>query len=306
MDRLRSLEVFVEIVDRGSMSRAADALRMSPTMVTTHLAHLETRLGKRLLDRSTRRLALTREGRRFLEDTRRLLAGLRDAEDMARGGGTAPRGRVRVDAPASVGHRYILPAIPAFRAAYPDVAIDLSLGDRGIVFRPDGFDVLVRVGETHPDHADVRLLGSTRMIMVAAPDYLARRGTPMSLDDIEGHDCIIYAAVDEPGGHRWSFTVDGTTRWLRPNAILSFNDGGAIAASAVAGLGLARTLEMLVVDELGDGRLVRLLDQDVDLMPISAFAPEDRCDIPAVAAMLDFLQGLDWTGGMAGADPALS
>jgi DNA-binding transcriptional LysR family regulator len=301
MDRLRSLEVFVEIIDRGSMSRAADALRMSPAMVTTHLAQLEARLGKKLLDRSTRRLDLTREGRRFLEDTRRILAGLRAAEDTARGTGTAPRGRVRIDAPASVGHHYLLPAIPAFRAVYPEVAIDLSLGDRGIVFRPDGFDVLIRVGETHPDNAEVRVLGSTRMIMVAAPDYLARCGTPLSLDDIQGHDCIIYAAVDEPGGHRWSFTVNGATRWLRPNAILSFNDGDAIAAAAVAGLGIARTLEMLVVDELASGRLIRLCtDLETEPMSISAFAPDDRCDIPAVAAVLDFLGQIDWTGAVRG------
>lgn len=297
MDRLRSLEVFVEIVDRGSMSRAADALRMSPTMVTTHLAHLEARLGKRLLDRSTRRLALTREGQRFLEDTRRILAGLRAAEETVRGGGNAPRGRVRIDAPASVGHHYLLPAIPAFRAAYPEVAIDLSFGDRGIVFRPDGFDVLVRVGETYPENADVRMLGSTRMILVAAPDYLARCGTPVSLADIEEHNCIIYAAVDQPGGHRWNFTIDGATRWLRPNAVLSFNDGDAIAAAAVAGLGIARTLEMLVVGELATGRLVRLFgDVEAEPIPISAFAPDDRCDSPAVAAVLDFLERLDWTG----------
>ena len=301
MDRLRSLEVFVEIVDRGSMSRAADALRMSPAMVTTHLAQLEARLGKKLLDRSTRRLDLTREGRRFLEDTRRILAGLRAAEDTARGDGTGPRGRVRIDAPASVGHHYLLPAIPAFRAAYPEVAIDLSLGDRGIVFRPDGFDVLIRVGETHPDNAEVRVLGSTRMIMVAAPDYLARCGTPLSPDDIEGRDCIIYAAVDEPGGHRWSFSVNGATRWVRPNAILSFNDGDAIAAAAVAGLGIARTLEMLVVDELANGRLIRLCsDLETEPMSISAFAPDDRCDIPAVAAVLDFLGQIDWTGAARG------
>lgn len=295
MDRLRAMEVFVEIVDRGGLARAAGALRMSPAMVTTHLARLEERLGTRLLDRSTRRMELTREGRRFLEDARRILGAVQAAEDVAQGRQAGPRGRVTIDAPASVGHRYLLPAIPAFHRACPDVVVNLSFGDRGTLFRPDGFDVLLRIGEQQPDHADVRALGATRFVYVAAPDYLARRGTPTSPEEIERHDCIVYISPEQPGGHRWNLSDGDRTQWLRPPAVFGFNDGDAIAAAAVAGLGIAGTLEMLVADELADGRLVTLFEDFVGpTLPILAFAPLDRSSLPAVAATLDFLEGIDW------------
>lgn len=297
MDRMRAMEVFVEIVDRGSMSRAAGALGMSATMVTTHLASLEQRLGKRLFDRSTRRLDLTREGRNFLEEARRILASVEAAENAVRGVPGTVQGRVRIDAPASVGHRFIVPAMAAFRQAHPRIVLDLSLGDRGTTFRADGFDVVVRVGEGHLDRAHVRVLGTTGFVHVASPDYLARRGTPITPADIEQHDGIVYASFERPEGSRWRYWVDGSAKWLRPSPVLSFNDGAAIAAAAMAGLGIARTLEMLVVPEIADGRLVRLYDDLVtEPQTVSAVSPLDRHAIPAVAAVLDFLQGLRWTG----------
>jgi len=296
MDRLRSMEVFVEIVDRGSMSRAAAALGMSPTMVTTHLARIEQRLGKRLLDRTTRRLDLTREGRHFLEEARRILTQVDAVENDIMGVPGMLHGRVRIDAPASVGHRFIVPALAVFRQAHPRIMLDLSLGDRGTTFRADGFDIVVRVGEGHADRAHVSVLGETRFVHVASPAYLARRGTPVTPADIVHHDGIVYASVDRPDGSRWRYWVDGAPQWLRPSAVLSFNDGAAIAAAAIAGLGIARTLEMLVLAEIDDGRLVRLYDDLVtEPQTISAVVPLDRHAIPAVAAVLDVLQSLRWT-----------
>ena len=297
MDRMRALEVFVEIVERGTMSRAGAALGMSQTMVSTHLSELEARLGKRLLARSTRRMDLTEEGRRFLDHTRHILASVRAAEDAVRGHGGAPRGTVRIDAPPAIGHRFLLPAIPALHAAWPDILIDLSLGDRPAVLRPEGFDILVRVGSVRPEDADIRMLGRTPFVTVASPAYLARRGVPRSPDDIASHACIVYATVERPGGQRWDFVRDGIVRSLRPPTVARFNDGTAISGAAVAGLGIARTLEVLVADELADGRLVRLLeDWSVEPQMISAFAPLARSHIPAVAATLDYLETLPWTG----------
>lgn len=301
---MRALEVFVEIVERGTMSRAALALGMSQPMVTTHLADLEARLGKRLLARSTRRMDLTDEGRRFLDHARHILTSVRVAEDAMRGDAGMPRGPVRIDAPAAIGHRFLLPAIPGFLARWPDILMDLSLGDRPAVLRPEGFDILVRVGPVRPEDADIRLLGRTPFVTVASPDYLARRGVPESPDDIADHSCIVYATVERPGGQRWDFIRDGTVRSLRPPTVARFNDGTAISIAAVAGLGIARTLEVLVADELADGRLVRLLDDwSVEPQTISAFAPLARSQIPAIAATLDYLETLPWSGtGSASSD----
>ncbi|WP_336969908.1 LysR family transcriptional regulator [Sphingobium aromaticiconvertens] len=295
MDRLRSLEVFVEIINQGSMSRAAQALGMSPTMVTTHLAQLEKRLGKRLLDRTTRRIDLTREGDRFLNDARHILDAFQAAEDVARDGPVRPRGRVRVDAPAAVGLRYIVPAVPLFCATYPDVALDISLGDRGVVFRPDGFDVLLRIGEEHPANADVRVLGHTRFVHVAAPSYLALHGVPEKPEDLEQHDCITYSTTERVGGPRWNFNSGNKIQTVRPKSKLSLNDGSAVSTLAVSGLGIARTLEMLVASEIKMGTLRPVLEGWTESpVSICAFAANDRAKTPAVSAVLDFCESISW------------
>ncbi len=298
MDRLAELEVFVSIVDSGGFARAARKLRMSPAMVSTHLSRLETRLGVKLLDRTTRRIDLTQRGRSLLDDARHILGSLAAAEASVQGGGGAPSGRVRIDAPSAVGLRFIVPAIPAFRARYPQIVLDLSLGDRGSVLRPDRFDIVVRVGESGPSGAFVQSLGATRLVHVASPAYLARRPAPRTPDDLAEHDCILYASVELQADSRWRFARDGETRRLRPPAVVTFNHGDAIDAAAIAGIGIAQSLEMLVASELADGRLVRVLDDwNCDPVPVLQMSPRDRCNAPAVKAALGFLVGsIDWTG----------
>lgn len=297
MDRLKAMEVFIQIVDRGSMSRAAAALGISTTTVSAYLSHLEGHLGRRLLDRSTRRIDLTQEGRRFLDDARHIVEAVALAEDGAASQSARPRGRVRIDVPALIGHRYILPALPDFLAEFPEIAIEMSFGDRASVFRPDGFDILVRVGEVDTAGVDVLRLQRTRYVYVACPDYLARRGTPSTPKDLEAHDCIVYSTVDQPGGRWWTFEHGGITDRVRPPSRLSLNDGTAILNGAVAGLGVAKMLEMLVMREIADGSLVEVLadckDQPVVL---SAMIAQDRGRLPAVTAAMAFLQAIDWDG----------
>jgi len=220
------------------------------------------------------------------------------AEDMARSGGATLRGRVRIDAPASIGHRYMLQPVLEFRTMYPEVEIDLSFGDRPSILRADGFDILVRIGDPYPDLADARLLGQTRFVHVASPAYLERRGTPTSPQDLETHDCITYSTFEQPGGWSWSFERDGEAIRVRVPSPLSFNDGAAIGAAAAAGHGIARTLKMLVADQIADGRLKPVLEQwSVRPIPIRAFAAADRSKLPTIQAVLSLLQGIDWTGG---------
>ena len=295
MDRLTGLEVFVAIVDAGSFARAAERLALSPTMVSTHLARLEDRLGTRLIHRTTRRFALTPQGHLFLEEARAVLEALDHAEEMARGSDAGPAGRIALDAPGAIGLRFVVPALPRLRVLHPRIMLDLSVIDRSMLFRPEGFDMLVRVGVPAEGKGEVVSLGATRFVQVASPDYLARRGRPQTPDDLHDHDCVLFATIDRPVG-QWRFVRDGERRSMRPASVATFNHGDAIAAAAVAGVGIGQTLEMLVGPELASGRLERVLtDWNREPVDIQLFLPQDRAKRPAVRAVADFLRDrVDW------------
>lgn len=295
MDRLTGFEVFVAIVDSGSFTRAAERLALSPTMVSTHLARLEDRLGTRLIHRTTRRFALTPQGHAFLEEARAILEAVEQAEGRMRMSDMGPSGRVALDAPGAIGLRFVVPALPQLRALHPRIMLDLSVGDRNMMFRPEGFDMLIRVGVPAEGRGDIVNLGRTRFVQVASPDYLARRGEPATPDDLHDHDCVLYATVDRPVG-QWRFARGKERRSLRPASVATFNHGDAIAAAAVAGVGIAQTLEMLVVPELASGRLKPVLTEwNRESVDVQLFIPQDRTKRQAVRAVADFLQSrVDW------------
>lgn len=296
MDRLKSLEVFVAIADLGSFRRAAMQLRMSAAMTTTHLNRLEEQLGVRLIARTTRRLELTEQGREFLHDARAVLQMLSDAERRVSSGDGRPSGHVRLDAPASLGNLYLVPALSRLHETYPDIVVHLTLGDRGTLFRTDGFDVLVRVGEIPRSDPVSVVLGETRFVLVASPEYLGRRGTPHSVEELLDHDCILYSTVEAPGGSPWRLLIGGEIQRISPPATVTFNDGRAITDAAIAGQGIAQNLEMLLHAPLEEGRLLRVLDEWCGVtLPVVLLCPPDRYEIPAVRAVMDFLAAeVDW------------
>jgi len=295
MDRLTGFEVFVAIVDSGSFSRAAERLALSPTMVSTHLARLEDRLGTRLINRTTRRFGLTPHGHMFLEQARAILEAVEQAESLVQMRDMGPSGRVALDAPGAIGLRFVVPALPQLRALHPRIALDLSVGDRSMMFRPEGFDMLIRVGVPAEGKGEVINLGHTRFVQVASPDYLARRGEPVTPDDLHDHDCVLYATVDRPVG-QWRFVRGKERRSLRPASVATFNHGDAIAAAAVAGVGIGQTLEMLVAPELASGRLKPVLTEwNRESVDIQLFIPQDRVKRQAVRAVAQFLRDqVDW------------
>lgn len=297
MDRLSSLEVFVAIVDYGGFGKAAERLGLSPTMVSTHLARLEDRLGTQLLHRSTRRFSLTAQGHVFLEQTRTILDSIQQAENLVRQGDARPVGRVAIDAPGAIGLRFVVPSIPTLLSAHPRVALDLSVGDRNMMFRPEGFDMLIRVGAPPEGKGEVIPLGETRFIQVASPEYLRRRGAPSTLEELHDHDCVLFTTVERPVG-QWRFLRHGERRSLRPGSVATFNHGDAIASAAIAGVGIAQTLEMLVKPELAAGKLIRILtDWNQETVPVQLFIPQDRIKRPAVRAAAEFLRThVDWSG----------
>lgn len=295
MDRLTGFEVFVAIVDSGSFSRAAERLALSPTMVSTHLARLEDRLGTRLINRTTRRFGLTPHGHMFLEQARAILEAVEQAESLVQMRDMGPSGRVALDAPGAIGLRFVVPALPQLRALHPRIALDLSVGDRSMMFRPEGFDMLIRVGVPAEGKGEVINLGRTRFVQVASPDYLARRGEPVTPDDLHDHDCVLYATVDRPVG-QWRFVRGKERRSLRPASVATFNHGDAIAAAAVAGVGIGQTLEMLVAPELASGRLKPVLTEwNRESVDVQLFIPQDRVKRQAVRAVAQFLRDqVDW------------
>lgn len=300
MDRLTALEAFLAVAEAGSFTKAAARMRISTAMMTLHISRLEERVGARLFNRTTRRVDLTEDGRHLLDHARAAIEAYGAAE-AALHPGRGPVGRVRLDLPASVGHAFVVPALAAFQRAYPDIVLDLTLGDRGTFFRLDGFDIVLRIGDVPPSGWQSVAIGKTRLVRLASPDYVARHGLPAVPDDLNRHRCIVYASVEAPGGNPWAFTRDGRTTRLRPPVAFSFNDGAAIMAAARAGLGIAQNLEMLARADLDAGRLVPVLPELPGApMPVVFMGARDRLALPHVRAVLEFLtEQVAW-----GLDPA--
>ena len=295
MDRLTGLEAFLAVAEAGSFTRAASRLRMSAAMMTLHVSRLEERVGARLFQRTTRRVDLTEDGRQMLDHARAAVEAYRAAEGALQPGrGLA--GRVRLDLPASIGHAFVVPALPSFQQAFPDIVLDLTLGDRGTFFRLDGFDIVLRIGDVPPSGWESHAIGTTRLVRLASPDYARRHGLPDAPDDLGRHPCIVYASVETPGGNPWEFAHNGGTVRLRPPVAFSFNDGAAIMAAARAGLGIAQNLEMLARGDLAAGTLLPVLAASPsEPMPVVLMGARDRLALPHVRAVLEFLIGeIDW------------
>jgi LysR family transcriptional regulator, regulator for bpeEF and oprC len=295
MDRLTGLEAFLAVVETGSFTRGAARMRISAAMMTLHIGRLEERVGARLFHRTTRRVDLTEDGRQFLDHARAAVEAYSAAEGALQPG-RGPAGRVRVDLPASVGHAFVIPVLAEFQQAYSDIVLDLTLGDRGTFFRLDGFDIVLRIGDIPPTGWQSIALGTTRLVRLASPDYLARRGVPAAPDDLNQHSCIAYATVETPGGNPWAFSREGRTVRLRPPVAFSFNDGAAIMAAARAGLGIAQNLEMLARGDLAEGTLIPVLRElPGPDMPVVLMGAKDRLALPHVRRVAEFLaERIDW------------
>lgn len=297
MDRLTAMEVFVAVAETGSFTRAAARMRISVPMATLHVTRLEERLGVRLFNRTTRRVDLTQEGTQLLDPARELIVGFGAAERAVRPGGGL-QGRVRVDAPASIGRACILPRLAHFHATHPDIVIDLTLGDRGTVFRVDGFDIVMRVGEAPLTGWISHHLGETQQLCMASSVYLARHGEPQHPDDLMAHRCLLYASVDTPGGSPWLFRRNGKTQRLRPAPAFTFNDGEALLTAARTGIGISQQLEMVAREHLRGGSLQTVLSPWAVAVRATLMASKERMALPHVSAVFNFLiSKVDWQLG---------
>ena len=257
-DRARSLEIFATVVSERSFSAAGRLLDLSPSAVSRAIDRIETRLGVRLLLRSTRALTLTAEGHAYLGAARRILSDLDNVEQEIADQG-APRGRLRISAALSHGRLCVVPLLGDFGRRYPHILVDIGLTDTLVDVAGGQADVAIRFGPLADSPLTARKLGETRRVIVASPDYLARRGTPQLPEDLHGHNCLSFNfRRAEP---IWPFRKDGRDYSLTVKGSIEANNGETLGQLAAAGVGVTRVGAFSVADEIASGRLVPLLEE---------------------------------------------
>ena len=299
MDRFDAMNVFVRVVEAGSLSAAARAIPMSLTSVSRHLSALETQFGMQLLRRTTRHIALTNEGRLFFERAKSILAELDEVGTLLSVGRNEPAGRLRIAAPTLLGRTVIAPLLPCFLARHAAVAVELLLIDRAVNLVEEDIHLAIRVGRL-PDSALVaRKLGDVRMIVCAAPSYIERRGTPCSPDELRQHDCLVFS--DQPGPVDWRFKSAGTRHSARITGRLWANALDVLTAAAIDGAGIVRTPSWQVAEDIQSGRQRRILqDYETTPAPVNVLVERARRTSPSVRAFLDYLVEATETSNLVG------
>ncbi|QLF93703.1 LysR family transcriptional regulator [Pseudomonas sp. ABC1] len=259
MNRTLEMEVFTAVVEAGSFVGAAEGLKMSKAAVSRHVDALEQRLGVRLLQRTTRRLSLTEEGRTFHQRARDILASLNDAEAEVSSGNQEPSGVIRINAPLSFGVQHLAPLWGAFMESCPRVELDISLNDRVVDLVDEGYDLAIRIATLNSSSLVSRRLATTRMRLCAAPGYLARHGTPRHPNELAGHRVIAYS--NWAGRDEWRFESPQGSASVRTRACVHSNNGDTCRAIALGGGGILLQPDFLIADDLRSGTLLELMPE---------------------------------------------
>jgi len=259
MDRLTSLTAFVRVVDSGGFSAAGRKLNMSTTMVSNHVQSLEDRLGARLLHRTTRKVSLTEVGKTYYDRCTQILADLEQADDIAGSSQSIPRGTLRIYTATHI-VQYVGPVVAEFLAAYPEVKVDLSMGERTVDMIDEGYDVAVRLTPPPDSSLIVRSLATWRHVLCCSHGYLEAHPRPEQLADLAQHNCIRHELY--PFGDDWRFADrKGNPASVRVTGNLVTNSGDTLRLAALHGAGIFLAAGFLVHDDLEAGRLVRLLPE---------------------------------------------
>lgn len=287
-DPLDGVSVFTAVVEAQSFSAAARALRRSKAAVSTQIQRLEDRLGVRLLNRTTRRLSLTDEGRAYYEHCRRIMAEAKEAEDALYSRTTEPRGLLRVNAPMSFGVLHLGQAVADFMDLHPELEVQLVLNDRQVDLIEDGFDMAIRIARLPDSSLIARRLAPCRRVIVASPEYWARHGRPTHPNDLAHHEALIYDYLAEPGV--WPFKENGQTFDVSVSGRLRANNGEVLLAAACAGLGVDYSPTFFCCDHLINRSLEPVLaEYEADPISIYAVYPHRRHLATRVRTFVDFL-----------------
>lgn len=289
MDRFHSIQVFIKVADCGGFAAAARDLAMSPPTVTRAISMLEDRLGTRLFVRTTRSVRLTESGDRFLQDGRRILLDLEEAEETAVGSHAEPRGDLRITGPVLFGRMFMTPILGNFLDRYPMVKAQTLFVDRIVNLMDEGLDVAIRIGEL-PDSSLIAVrVGSVRRVMVGSPDYISKHGIPQHPEDLSDHRLIQALAMGTSTD--WMFQENGKPISVRVEPCLRMNTNDAVIELAVRGWGLAsRLLSYQVAPYLADGRLQTILSAyELPPLPIHVVHQEGRIVSAKVRSFVDFM-----------------
>ncbi|GGC69709.1 LysR family transcriptional regulator [Undibacterium terreum] len=289
MDQFKQLSTFAEVATRGSLSSAARAEGVAPAMIGRRLDALEERLGVKLLQRTTRKIALTNEGTAFLEDCQRILAELEEAETAVSERSARASGQLTVSAPAGFGRQHVAPLVPSFLTEHRDVKLTLSLNDRVVDLIGEGIDVAIRIASLTDSNLIGVKLADNKRVVVASPAYIKRHGTPGSLDELSNHNCLAFSSDGSQRG--WTFRQNGKNVTLKVEGNMVCNDGEVLHDWAISGKGLAWRSMWEVGSEIESGKLVTVLDEFTapgnDIYAIFA----QRRHLPLrIRAFVDFLR----------------
>lgn len=289
--QLGTLEMFCLAAEHGSFTAAASAAGVTPAAVSRMVARLEARLGVRLFVRTTRQIGLTESGQAYYEQCRSALSQLVEAEREASGQQAIPSGNLRISLSTPYGHYRVLPRLPEFRARYPDIRVEVHLGNRNIDFVAEGYDLAIRGREPAESNLIARRLEEAELVVVATPAYLARVGKPQSLEDLRAHDCIQFVLPSNGKRIPWHFLKKGVELEL-------MTEGGSCCSEDVLGCvtlarngaGLLQTIRFIVEEDLRTGRLVEVLQPFAGrTRPFSVLYPHRRHVPLRVRKFVEFL-----------------
>ena len=259
MDIFSGLIEFVRAAEHLSFIRAAESLGLSHSAVSKSVAKLEQRLGVKLLNRTTRSISLTEEGRFFYQHCRQILENMQGSTDAVMHLRSAPMGILRVDSVASVGRLIVTPVLPRFLEKYPMIHLDIRLNDKIIDMAEDGVDVVIRLGEPKEPNLIARKMGDTRMIMVASPDYLERFGRPTHPTELTKFNCIKFI-TPQGKDEEWRFMIDGVTTTISASGSVRVNNGDTLLDMALNGIGLVQISDFIAAPHLISGDVVEIME----------------------------------------------
>ncbi|MEM9582261.1 MAG: LysR family transcriptional regulator [Pseudomonadota bacterium] len=289
MDRLTEMEAFATVVDQGGFTDAARKMGISKSAVSKHVSSLETRLGARLLNRTTRRVSPTEIGLAYYDRARRVLNDAGEADALVSSMQSAPSGLLRISVATDFGVNHMSPILGDFLADFPDITVNMVLNNRYVELISEGFDLAIRIGEMEDSSLRARKLTETTKRLIAAPSYFEEYGRPEKIDDLNEHKLLHYS--NQSAGNVWKLTApSGEKRQVRTQGWLTVNDGQSLLNACVSGLGIAYLPSFLYADALEAG----LIEEAMPGLPteaqgIYAVYPPGRYTQPKVRTFIDFL-----------------
>lgn len=287
MDRLESMRIFQRVSELGSFSAVARQMEVARSVITRQVAALEAHLGVKLIARSTRNLALTSAGEAYLARCREILDLVDAAESGLAEEGATPRGNLRISVPLSFGLRHLVPLLLDFGRTYPEISLDLDFTDRRVNLIEDAIDLAIRITGALEPHDVARRIGSSRLLVLASPDYLRRRGEPRHPLDLADHECLPYQP-SQAGG--WIFMIDGTPTRFPVSGRMRANNGDALMDAAIRGLGIVCQPSFIAASAVEAGRVRTILDAyPMPELGIYAVFPGNRFIPQRVRLLVDYL-----------------